>query len=104
MNSGVSIEIKDTICRQVSNRVPNLVNFAKNYEMILFVAGKKSSNGQYLFSICKEQNPNSHIISGIDEIQLEWFSEINSVGISGATSTPNWLMQEVADWVKLKFE
>lgn len=103
MNPEVPIEIKDTICRQVSNRVPNLKNFAKNYEMILFVAGKKSSNGQYLFSICKEQNPNSFIISRTDEICNEWFSGVNSVGISGATSTPNWLMEEVAEWVRSNF-
>lgn len=103
MQSGVQIEIKDTICRQVSNRVPNLKLFSKNYDMILFVAGRKSSNGQYLFSICKEENPNSFIISRTDEIQHEWFSEVNSVGICGATSTPNWLMEEVADWVNTNF-
>jgi 4-hydroxy-3-methylbut-2-enyl diphosphate reductase len=103
MNPEVPIEIKDTICRQVSNRVPNLKNFAKNYDMVLFVAGKKSSNGQYLFSICKEENPKSQIISSIDEIDSQWFSGVNSVGISGATSTPNWLMEEVAEWVKSNF-
>jgi 4-hydroxy-3-methylbut-2-enyl diphosphate reductase len=84
--------------------VPNLKNFAKNYDMVLFVAGKKSSNGQYLFTICKEENPKSQIISQIDEIDREWFSGVNSVGISGATSTPNWLMEEVADWVRSNFE
>jgi 4-hydroxy-3-methylbut-2-enyl diphosphate reductase len=100
---GVSIEIKDTICRQVSNRVPNLKKFAANYDMILFVAGKKSSNGQYLFSICYEENPNSHIISKTEEINKEWFSGKESVGICGATSTPNWLMEEVSGWVKANF-
>lgn len=100
---GVPIEIKDTICRQVSNRVPNLKKFAVNYDMILFVAGKKSSNGQYLFSICKEENPNSYIISETGEINKEWFSRKESVGICGATSTPNWLMEEVSDWVKTNF-
>jgi len=103
MQPGVPVEIKDTICRQVSNRVPNLKIFSKNYDLILFVAGVKSSNGQYLFSICKEENPNSHIISRTDEIEREWFSEVESVGICGATSTPNWLMEEVANWVKGKF-
>ncbi|KAF0239393.1 MAG: 4-hydroxy-3-methylbut-2-enyl diphosphate [Prolixibacteraceae bacterium] len=103
MQPGVPVEIKDTICRQVSNRVPNLKIFSKNYDLILFVAGKKSSNGQYLFSICREENPNSHIISGTDEINCEWFSGINSVGICGATSTPNWLMEEVALWVNTNF-
>lgn len=100
---GVPIEIKDTICRQVSNRVPNLKKFATNYDLILFVAGKKSSNGQYLFSICKEENPNSHIISETEEIDKDWFSGMESVGICGATSTPNWLMEEVAGWVKANF-
>lgn len=103
MQPGVQVEIKDTICRQVSNRVPNLKVFSKNYDVILFVAGRKSSNGQYLFSICKEENPNSFIISRTDEIQKEWFSGVNSVGICGATSTPNWLMEEVADWVNTNF-
>lgn len=103
MQAGVPIEIKDSICRQVSNRVPNLKIFSKNYDLILFVAGQKSSNGQYLFTICKEENPNSFIISRTDEIQREWFSGVNSVGICGATSTPNWLMAEVADWVNTNF-
>ena len=103
MQPGVQVEIKDTICRQVSNRVPNLKIFSKNYDLILFVAGKKSSNGQYLFSICKEENPNSYIVSRTDEIKRDWFSGINSVGISGATSTPIWLMEEVANWVNTNF-
>jgi len=101
---GVPIEIKDTICRQVSNRVPNLKIFATKYDLILFVAGKKSSNGQYLFSICKEENPNTHIISGIEEIKTDWFNDVESVGICGATSTPNWLMEDVADWIKQNFD
>ncbi len=103
MQPGVPVEIKDTICRQVSNRVPNLKIFASNYDLILFVAGKKSSNGQYLYSICKEENPKSHIISEIEEINNDWFHDVESVGICGATSTPNWLMEEVADWVRENF-
>jgi 4-hydroxy-3-methylbut-2-enyl diphosphate reductase len=101
---GVPVEIKDTICRQVSNRVPNLKIFAANYDLILFVAGKKSSNGQYLFSICKEENPNSYFISEIEEIKSNWFNNIQSVGICGATSTPNWLMEEVAKWITENFD
>ncbi|MEN8118598.1 MAG: 4-hydroxy-3-methylbut-2-enyl diphosphate reductase [Bacteroidota bacterium] len=101
---GVSVEIKDTICRQVSNRVPNLKEFATKYDMILFVAGHKSSNGQYLYSICKEINPQSYKVAQIPEIKHHWFKGIKSVGICGATSTPNWLMDEVADWVKSNFE
>lgn len=103
MQPDVAVEIKDTICRQVSNRVPNLKNFSKNYDLILFVAGKKSSNGQYLYTICREENPNSYIISGTDEIDKNWFTGVESVGICGATSTPNWLMEEVAGWVNSNF-
>lgn len=104
MNPGVPVEIKDTICRQVSNRVPNLKGFASRFDLILFVAGKKSSNGQYLYSICKEENPKSYIISETEEIDTDWFAEVESVGICGATSTPNWLMEEVANWVHEKFD
>jgi 4-hydroxy-3-methylbut-2-enyl diphosphate reductase len=100
---GLPVEIKDTICRQVSNRVPNLKEFATKYDLILFVAGVKSSNGQYLFTICKEVNSNAFLISKISEINKEWFNNIQSVGICGATSTPNWLMEEVASWVKTNF-
>lgn len=103
MNPGVPVEIKDTICRQVSNRVPHLRNFVKNYDLVLFVAGEKSSNGQYLFSICKEENPKTFRISKTEDIQAEWFGGVTSVGICGATSTPNWLMEEVADWINQKF-
>ena len=100
---GIRVEVKDTICRQVSNRVPHLKKFAKNYDLILFVAGKKSSNGKYLFSICKEENPNSHLIAHVEEIRPEWFTHANSVGICGATSTPNWLMENVSDWINSNF-
>lgn len=101
---GLPVEIKDTICRQVSNRVPNLKEFAARYDLILFVAGQKSSNGQYLYTICKEVNDATYRISKTDEIEKSWFRGIGSVGICGATSTPNWLMEEVADWVKTNIE
>ncbi|MBN2634875.1 MAG: 4-hydroxy-3-methylbut-2-enyl diphosphate reductase [Prolixibacteraceae bacterium] len=103
MKEGVPVEIKDTICRQVSNRVPNLKRFAANFDMILFVAGVKSSNGQYLYTICKEENPNSYFISKLDEINKEWFEGVESVGICGATSTPNWLMEDVAKWIEQNY-
>ena len=104
MEPGVPVEIKDTICRQVSNRVPHLKVFVKNYDMILFVAGEKSSNGQYLFSVCHEENPRSHQISRTEDIRNEWFEGVESVGICGATSTPNWLMEEVAGWITENFQ
>ncbi|MCE4563651.1 4-hydroxy-3-methylbut-2-enyl diphosphate reductase [Maribellus sp. CM-23] len=100
---GVPLQIKDTICRQVSNRVPNLKKFAIKYDLVLFIAGVKSSNGKYLFTICEEVNPNSKKITGIEEIDREWFQGVNSVGICGATSTPNWLMEDVAGWVRENF-
>jgi 4-hydroxy-3-methylbut-2-enyl diphosphate reductase len=103
MKIGVPVEIKDTICRQVSNRVPNLKKFASSFDMILFVAGTKSSNGQYLYAICKEENPNSHFISKLEQIDKQWFDGVNSVGICGATSTPNWLMEDVANWIDQNF-
>lgn len=99
----VKVEIKDTICRQVSNRVPHLKKFAPQFDLILFVAGKKSSNGQYLYTICKESNPNTQMISSVKELDNQWFKNINSVGICGATSTPNWVMEEIADWIDKKF-
>lgn len=103
INPEVSVDIKDTICRQVSNRVPHLKKFVLNYDLILFVAGEKSSNGQYLFSICKEENPKSFRISQIEDINSKWFNNVNSVGICGATSTPNWLMEEISNWISERF-
>lgn len=99
MNPGVPIEIKDSICRQVSNRVPHLKKFVLNFDMILFVAGHKSSNGKYLYTICKEENERTYHISRTSEIDPAWFEGVGSVGICGATSTPNWLMEEVAEWI-----
>jgi len=103
MHPGVQVEIKDTICRQVSNRVPNLKKFATQFDLILFIAGEKSSNGKYLYTICKEENPKSYKIANIEEIDPEWFSGVESVGICGATSTPNWLMEKAANWVHQNF-
>lgn len=103
MKPGVPLEIKDSICRQVSNRVPNLKQFAKKFDVILFVAGHKSSNGQYLFTVCKEENPRTHHISRISEIDPVWLEGAESIGICGATSTPNWLMEDVAEWVNQRY-
>lgn len=86
----------DTICRQVSNRGPEIKQFAQNHEMILFVSGKKSSNGKMLYEICKSINPKTKFISQPEEIQSKWFDHIKTVGVCGATSTPMWLMKKVA--------
>jgi len=87
----------DTLCRQVSNREPALQRFAKQHDLILFVSGKKSSNGKALFTVCQSVNKKSYFISDVSEIATEWFENVNSVGICGATSTPMWLMQKVAE-------
>ncbi|MGD9991732.1 MAG: 4-hydroxy-3-methylbut-2-enyl diphosphate reductase [Salinivirgaceae bacterium] len=92
----------DTICRQVSNREPRLRSFVKNFDVFIFVGGKKSSNAKFLYQICKETNPNAYLISNVDEIDFSWFSNKKKVGISGATSTPLWLMQQVADFIHQK--
>ena len=100
---GVQLEIKDTICRQVSNRVPHLREFSRKFDVIIFVSGKKSSNGLYLYTVCKEENPKTYIVAEISELNIDWFSGAESVGICGATSTPVWLMEEFAAWVNTNF-
>ncbi|MBC7565776.1 MAG: 4-hydroxy-3-methylbut-2-enyl diphosphate reductase [Pedobacter sp.] len=92
---GYEVKANDTICRQVSNRYSDLEKFVVNYDVILFVSGKKSSNGKVLYDVCKKFNPNSYFISHIEEINFSWLSPRDKVGICGATSTPMWLMEEV---------
>ena len=87
----------DTICRSVANRMPNISQFAARHDLILFVCGRKSSNGRVLFNECLRVNPNSHLIEGPEEIAPEWLKGIGSVGICGATSTPKWLMEQCRD-------
>lgn len=87
----------DTICRQVANRMPNISQFATRHDLILFVCGRKSSNGKVLFNECLRVNPNSHLVEGPDEIQSAWLAGIATVGICGATSTPKWLMEQCRD-------
>jgi len=84
----------DTICRQVANRMPNIANFASKHDVILFVSGRKSSNGKVLFKECKSVNARSYQIESAEEIDMAWFEGVNTVGICGATSTPKWLMEE----------
>jgi 4-hydroxy-3-methylbut-2-enyl diphosphate reductase len=85
----------DTLCRQVSNREPQLKRFAAQHDVIVFVSGKKSSNGKALFAACQSVNPKSYFISSPDELQNEWLEGAAAVGICGATSTPVWLMEKV---------
>ena len=93
-------DANDSICRQVSNREPQLAIFAKDYDVVLFVSGKKSSNGKALFSVCKNINENSYFIENEQEIEPDWLIGKDSIGICGATSTPMWLMEQVAEKVK----
>lgn len=89
----------DTICRQVANRVSGLRDFAASHELVLFVSGKKSSNGKILFAQCHDVNPNTYLVSNASEINPAWIAGVKSVGICGATSTPRWLMEQVSDKV-----
>jgi len=89
-------ESNDTICRQVSNREPQLQKFSEQHDAIVFVSGKKSSNGKALYEVCKSVNPHTYFVSDTDEIEGSWFENVSSVGICGATSTPMWLMEKVA--------
>jgi 4-hydroxy-3-methylbut-2-enyl diphosphate reductase len=90
----------DTICRQVANRISDIRTFASNHDVIVFVCGKKSSNGRILYNECLQQNPQTHMVEQPKEIQPEWFNESSSVGICGATSTPKWLMEQCADAIR----
>jgi 4-hydroxy-3-methylbut-2-enyl diphosphate reductase len=92
---GYEIKANDTICRQVSSRDEDLRKFVINYDSVVFVSGKKSSNGKVLFEVCKSINPNTYFVSSEEELSLEMFSPGNTVGICGATSTPLWLMEKV---------
>ena len=86
----------DSICRQVANRAPKLKKFSQNNDVIIFVSDKKSSNGEFLYKVCKEANPNSFFVSEVADIKKEWFKDFNTVGLCGATSTPLWLMEEIS--------
>ncbi|MEG0559820.1 MAG: 4-hydroxy-3-methylbut-2-enyl diphosphate reductase [Muribaculaceae bacterium] len=90
----------DTICRQVANRIPKIRQFAQNHEVILFVCGSKSSNGKILFEECRNCNPNSYLISNEKEINPQWLTGKEHIGICGATSTPRWLMNQVKEHIK----
>ena len=93
---GESFESHDSICRQVSNREPRMKTFSEEHDVVLFVSGKKSSNGKALYKVCKNHNDRSYFIENESDINLDWFQEKDSVGICGATSTPMWLMEVVA--------
>ena len=94
----------DTICRQVANRMPNIASFAARHDVILFVSGRKSSNGKVLFNECLRVNPRSHQIERASEIEMVWLDGVETVGICGATSTPKWLMEECREEIIRKLK
>ncbi len=103
MQEGISFEFADTICRQVALRIPHIKEFASKHNRIFFIAGKHSSNGKVLYSECKESNPQTFFLSSADELSLDMLSPLSeneSIGICGATSTPMWQMEELAQKIK----
>ena len=100
MQPGAQFKYFDTICRQVANRMPNIRKFAERHDMILFVCGKKSSNGKVLFNECLAVNNKTYMIDDPSDIDFSWFENVNTVGICGATSTPKWLMEQCKDKIQ----
>ena len=96
------ITLADTICRQVSGREQHLTEFAARFDVVIFVCGRKSSNGKVLFEVCRKANPRTYNIEEARELDPAWLEGASSVGICGATSTPKWLMEQVAERVKSK--
>ncbi|MEM6734846.1 MAG: 4-hydroxy-3-methylbut-2-enyl diphosphate reductase [Bacteroidota bacterium] len=92
----------DSICRQVSNREPHMEHFSQKHDVILFVAGRKSSNGKALYNVCLSNNPRSYFIESEKEIDQKWIKHGDSIGICGATSTPTWLMEQIANFLEEK--
>lgn len=99
MAEGVEFIVDDTICRRVAGREANLAIFAGSVDVVLFVCGRKSSNGRVLSEVCRRANPRCHNIEEASEIDMAWLEGAESVGICGATSTPRWLMEEVASFI-----
>lgn len=97
ISQGYEVKANDTICRQVSNRYEDLRGFVKGYDRIVFVSGKKSSNGKVLFEVCLQENPNTYFVATAEELNPDMFEAGDKVGICGATSTPMWLMEKVKE-------
>jgi 4-hydroxy-3-methylbut-2-en-1-yl diphosphate reductase len=98
-NSENILKVHNTVCGQVSNREPHLIEFASKHDIIIFVSGKESSNGKMLYSVCKNVNPDTYFVSSPEEIDLSWFRGKKSAGVCGATSTPKWLIEKVHDLI-----
>lgn len=100
MIGDATFEYNDTICRQVSNRIPNIKEFAIKHDIVFFIAGEKSSNGKVLFAECKKYNSQSYFISSVDDIDPSIIDMNSTIGVCGATSTPKWQMEEVEAYVQ----
>lgn len=103
LEGNTDVLVHKSACKQVSGRAPSLRKFASEHDIILFVAGKNSSNGAYLHSVCLEVNSRSYLVNEIQDIDLQWFTQANSVGVSGATSTPEWQINEIAEYLVKHF-
>jgi 4-hydroxy-3-methylbut-2-enyl diphosphate reductase len=101
--TAIEFHAKDTICGQVSGREKKLREFARNHDVVIFTAGRKSSNGKVLYNIAQEENSRTHFIEAVSEIEWNWFEGAATVGITGATSTPQWAMEEVKSAIDVKF-
>lgn len=97
---GVEVTIDDTICRRVAGREALLADFSRSVDVVVFVCGRKSSNGRVLYEVCRSANPKCYNIEEGSELERAWFEGVERVGICGATSTPRWLMEQVAEEVK----
>lgn len=97
-----NLKVFNTICGQMKRRVPELKLFARKHEVIIFVSGNNSSNGKYLTSVCRAENKNTYQVSSVGEVNSSWINGASSIGVSGATSTPTWLLEEVANEIKIK--
>ena len=97
---GVEVTIDDTICRRVAGREALLADFSRSVDVVIFVCGRKSSNGRVLYEVCRSANPRCYNIEEGSELESAWFEGAERVGICGATSTPRWLMEQVAEEVK----
>jgi 4-hydroxy-3-methylbut-2-enyl diphosphate reductase len=100
MAEGVTLTVNDTICRRVAGREALLAEFSKSVDVVLFVCGRKSSNGKVLSDVCRAANPRCYNIEEASDVDMAWFEGADSVGICGATSTPRWLMENVASAVE----
>lgn len=99
MVNGASLVVYDTICRQVAGRQKKIESFARRHDVVVFVGGDKSSNAKALFSACVAVNSHSHFIQNVGQIDMAWFLDAQSIGICGATSTPRWQMEQIAEYI-----